>query len=90
MLEVIVKRPTQEELNELNVDSWSTWECDASTFDWTYDDEEVCYFYEGEVMVETSDDRYEIAVGDLVTFPKGLDCRWHVYQPVRKVFKFNT
>ncbi|MEW5822578.1 MAG: cupin domain-containing protein [Cyanobacteriota bacterium] len=89
MSEILVQRPKKDQLDKLNVDSWSTWECEVSDFDWEYSDEEVCYFLEGLVLVETEEERVEIHPGDLVTFPKGLQCRWHVLEPVRKVYKFN-
>ncbi len=87
-MEIIVKKPSQEELNELGVNSWPTWTCPVSEFDWTYDEQETCYFYEGKVIVETPNGNVEIGKGDLVTFPKGLRCRWKVLEPVRKVYSF--
>jgi uncharacterized cupin superfamily protein len=37
------------------------------------------------VEVTTEDGKkYVIEKGDLVTFPKGLRCRWKVLEPVRK------
>jgi hypothetical protein len=89
MSEVQVKKVSDEELNKLNINSWSTWECGISSFDWHYDEEEVCYFFEGEVVVETRAGNYEIKAGDLVTFSKGLSCKWHVKKTVRKKYKFN-
>ncbi len=88
-MEVVVKRPTEDDLKELGIDNWPIWECPISEFDWQYDDTETCYFYEGKVIVEFGDgESVEIGKGDLVTFPKGLKCRWKVLEPVRKVYSF--
>jgi uncharacterized cupin superfamily protein len=89
MFEIKIKRATEEDLKPLNIAEWGTWECEKSSFDWFYDNEEVCYFYEGKVEVETTDGKVEIGPGDLVVFPRGLACKWHVHEPVRKIFKFN-
>lgn len=86
---VTVEKLTDEQLKKLNINSWGTWECEVSKFDWQYSDEEMCYFYEGEVVVETPDGNVEINAGDFVTFPKGLKCVWNVKKPVRKSYIFN-
>ena len=87
MYKVEVKRPKKEELDELKVKEWPIWECDVSSFDWEYDEDEVCYFLEGKVKVEVGDETVEIQKGDLVKFPKGLKCRWKVLEKVRKHYK---
>ncbi len=87
-MKIEVRKPTEEELKKLGVESWPTWTCPVSEFDWTYDEAETCYFYEGKVIVETDEGNVEIGKGDLVTFPKGLKCRWKVLEPVRKVYSF--
>lgn len=88
MSRITIEKPSTQKLNELDIDSWDTWKCEVSKFDWQYSDEEVCYFYEGEVVVEAENERVEIKPGDLVTFPKGLKCTWNILKPVRKVYKF--
>lgn len=89
MANILVKQPTKAELDALNIDKWSEWSCDISEFDWHYDQEEICYLFEGEVIVTTDIETVEINGGDLVTFPKGLDCKWKVEKAVKKVYKFN-
>jgi uncharacterized cupin superfamily protein len=83
-----VERPSEERLKTLKVTSWPIWTKTPSTFDWHYDEQEMCYFLEGEVTVKT--DRGEVALrpGDLVTFPQGLSCTWRVTAPVRKHYRF--
>lgn len=84
-----IEKPTPERLKELNVESWSPWECEVSEFDWEYDQDERCYILEGKVVVETPDGlNYEISKGDLVLFPKGLKCKWKVKEKIRKVYRF--
>lgn len=81
-------KPSKDDLKKLDLSSWSPWSCEVSSFDWEYSDTETCYIKEGEVRVETADGEVEITAGDLVTFPKGLKCKWHVSKPIRKVYKF--
>ncbi len=88
MSEILVRQPTPEELEKLNVQSWGSWSCEPSTFDWEYADKETAYVQEGRVTVKHENGETEIKAGDLVTFPKGMKCTWVVYEPIRKVYKF--
>ncbi|MFC1599215.1 cupin domain-containing protein [Candidatus Omnitrophota bacterium] len=83
----VESNPSEERLKGLDTKSWPTWTCDVSEFDWHYDQNEACYFLEGEVTVETSQEKVDIKKGDLVFFPKDLDCKWCIIKPVRKVYK---
>ena len=87
-LNINVEKPTAEKLEELKVKSWHIWTKEPSSFDWHYDDQEICYFLEGDVTVATADGVVSFGKGDLVTFPQGLDCVWHVKKTVRKHYKF--
>jgi len=87
-LKIQIEKPTQEKLKSLGVESWPIWTKEPSKFDWHYDDKETCYFLEGEVTVETPHEKVNIGKGDLVTFPKGLGCTWHVKKAVRKHYHF--
>ncbi len=90
MSQIKISRPSEEELERLNVKTWSPWESDVSTFNWQYEGEEVCYIQEGRVIIKTEDgEEVEIKKGDLVTFPKGMKCVWDVKEKVRKVYTFN-
>lgn len=83
------ERPDSKKLEELGIADWSPWECEPSSFPWEYDDRETAYVLEGRVTVGTSDgENVEIGPGDLVTFPKGLKCRWTVHEKIRKVYRF--
>jgi len=82
-----IEKPTAEKLKELGVDSWSSWDCDASEFDWEYSNEEIAYVQKGKVIVtEQGGEKVEINAGDLVTFPKGLKCHWNILERIEKVY----
>ncbi|MFW9827465.1 MAG: cupin domain-containing protein [Candidatus Thorarchaeota archaeon] len=85
------KKPTEEELKDIGVKSWGTWNKEVSEFDWSYGDTETCYILEGEVEVTDSDtgEKIEFTKGDLVQFEKGLKCVWKVKKPIRKYFSFD-
>lgn len=87
-MKIEVKKPTEEEVQELGVESWGIWTCEKSEFDWSYSDREICLILEGKVTVKTDSGEVNFGVGDLVTFPSGLNCRWVVHEPVRKHYKF--
>ncbi len=88
-MDIKVEKPTQEELAKLSIDSWDTWICGESKFNWEYTEEEICYFLEGKVIIETDKGEITVEKGDLVVFAKGLKCVWNVLEPVRKLYKFN-
>ena len=89
MSKIEKEKPTKDRLEELNIDNWSPWECEPSTFPWQYADKETAFVFEGRVTVETEDGAtVDIEPGDLVTFPKGMKCTWEVIKPIRKVFTF--
>ena len=81
--------PTTERLNTLGVRTWPTWTKEPSTFPWTYDESETCYFLEGDVVVRPEGgEPVQIGKGDLVTFPAGMRCTWEVRGAVKKHYRF--
>lgn len=89
MSKILKEKPDQAQLERLGIKNWSPWECNPSSFPWEYDDRETAYVFEGRVTVETSEgEMVEIGPGDLVTFPKGLQCTWTVHEKIRKVYRF--
>jgi len=90
MDDIRIEKPDQGKLQEMGVKTWPIWEKEISRFDWSYDSEEVCYILEGQVIVEPENGKpVEFGPGDLVTFPRGLNCIWDIKTPVRKHYKFN-
>ncbi|MBF0571817.1 MAG: cupin domain-containing protein [Candidatus Omnitrophica bacterium] len=87
-LKITIEKLSEEKLKSLKVFSWSIWTKEASSFDWNYDEKEVCFFLEGEVTVKTPYETVSFGKGDLVTFPQGLSCTWQVKKNVRKHYKF--
>ncbi|HEY6838679.1 MAG TPA: cupin domain-containing protein, partial [Geobacteraceae bacterium] len=60
-----------------------------SEFPWTYGMSETCYFLDGEAVVTPEGgEPVCIGKGDLVIFPVGMSCTWHVQRPVRKHYRF--
>ena len=77
-------------LDTLGVDVWPVWTKEVSTFDWTYDQIEVCYILEGEAVVTPKEGGKAVTIqeGDYVHFPKGLSCTWEVKSPITKHYNF--
>lgn len=81
--------PSDERLKDLGVSSWPIWAKEVSEFPWQYDAQETCYLLEGDVVVTPDGgEPVEIKKGDLVTFPKGMKCRWNIRKDVRKHYIF--
>ena len=90
--EVKIEKPSKEKLEELNVFSWATWECEPSVFNWTYNEQESFYVLEGLVTVKiVNKEKKEVCFGkgDLVTFPAGCSCEWNVIEKVKKHYTFD-
>lgn len=87
---IVIEKPTPEQLDRLEVSTWSIWEKEVSEFPWSYDATETCYFLAGDVVV-TPDGGEAVAMGkgDLVTFPQGMSCTWKIIQPVKKHYRFD-
>lgn len=85
----IEHQPDKTRLASLGVSSWPLWTKAVSVFPWTYDEREMCYLLEGEVIVTPEGGQpVRIGRGDLVSFPAGLSCTWDIRQPVRKHYRF--
>jgi len=76
-------------LDIMAVDRWPTWSKEESTFDWHYDQEEICYILEGMAIVTPSGgEPVTIQRGDLVRFPAGMDCTWEIREAIEKHYTF--
>ena len=85
----IIHNPEKTYLSDKGIDNWPIWEKPESSFPWTYEDTETCYFLEGEVIVRPiNGEPVAVGKGDLVVFPAGLTCSWEIIKPVRKHFCF--
>ena len=85
----IERNPDENRLQDLGVRNWSIWTKEASEFPWSYDQEETCYFLEGDVVVTPEGGApLEVGKGDLVTFPKGMSCTWKIRSDVKKHYRF--
>jgi hypothetical protein len=85
----VERNPDPARLRRLGVERWPIWTKEVSTFPWTYEESETCYFLEGEVVViPDGGEPVRIGKGDLVTFPSGMSCTWQVRKPVRKHYRF--
>ncbi len=90
MAEIKIERnPTDQQLKDAGVFEWPIWEKEKSEFPWSYDEAETCFFLEGRVIVTPDGGKpTEMGKGDLVTFPKGMSCRWNILEDVRKHYTF--
>jgi uncharacterized cupin superfamily protein len=85
----IEKNPSPEQLKKLGVADWPIWQKEVSEFPWHYDDRETCYIIDGRVTVTAANgSAVEIEKGDLVSFPKGMDCTWKITQTIKKHYSF--
>lgn len=86
MSEILVEHnPAPAKLEVMGVYDWPVWRKEESTFPWTYDTRETCYFLDGEVIVTPEGgEPVRMGRGDLVTFPAGLSCTWEIVKPVEK------
>ena len=85
----IEKNPSEGRLEALGVRSWPTWSKEESTFPWSYDSAETCFFLDGDVTVTPEGGAsVRMGKGDLVTFPAGMSCTWEIHQAVNKHYNF--
>lgn len=91
MNEIKIERQIAREIIDADgVFTWPIWEKEASTFPWTYDANETCYFLEGDV-VATPDggEPVQMGKGDRVSFPAGMSCTWEIRKAVKKHYRFD-
>lgn len=89
-MKIIVESGLDEErLGQLGVSDWPVWSKEASTFPWTYEGTETCYFLAGDVVVTPDGgEPVRMGKGDLVTFPDGMSCTWEILSDVVKHYRF--
>lgn len=85
----IEHQPDGARLQSLGVHDWPIWAKEASTFPWSYDATETCYFLEGDVVVTPDGgEPVRMGKGDLVRFPAGMSCTWEIRSDVKKHYAF--
>ena len=91
VLVISVEKPTAAGLAKLNVSTWPVWSKEVSIFPWSYNSQEIAYILEGEVTVipKNGGSPVDFGAGDLVTFPAGLSCTWHIKKALRKHYQFS-
>ncbi|OGV76221.1 MAG: cupin [Methylotenera sp. RIFCSPLOWO2_02_FULL_45_14] len=88
MSKILVEKPTAEKLASLGVSRWPTWSKEVSQFPWSFGTQEIAYILEGEVTITpNSGEPVSFTAGDLVTFPAGMSCTWHVKKALRKHYQ---
>jgi uncharacterized cupin superfamily protein len=85
---MVEHHPDEAQLEKMGVFKWPVWQKEASTFPWTYYEEETSYILEGKAVVTPEGGPpVEIGAGDLVTFGADLRCMWHIVEPIRKHYR---
>lgn len=87
-MKIKVTKPSAQELEKLDVKRWPTWSHGPGSFPWEYDCTETAYVLEGEITVTADGESVSFGAGDLVVFPKGLVCEWHIKKAIRKHYLF--
>lgn len=90
MSDIKIKRQIDpQEVERVGAFSWPIWTKEASTFPWSYDSAETCYFLEGDVVATPNGgEPVKMGKGDLVTFPAGMSCTWEIKSAVKKHYNF--
>ena len=90
MSEVKIERnPDPKKIDKMGIKKWPVWTKEVSEFPWSYDEEEQCYFLEGEVEVLNEQGKsFAIQKGDFVIFPEGMSCTWKIKKAVKKHYHF--
>jgi len=62
------------------------WEANISKFNYTYEEDEVCYILKGKAIVKKKNRKIELNPGDLVFFEKGESVVWQILSKLRKIY----
>lgn len=86
---LLERKPSPMKLEVLGVYDWPIWRKEASTFDWTYAQQETCYILRGKFSVTPEGgETQHFKRGDLITFPKDMQCVWEIHEDVEKHYDF--
>jgi hypothetical protein len=65
--------------------TWDIWKKEVSQFPWKYPSNERCLILKGSATVtDTEGNEIHFQEGDLVYFPKGLECHWKIHSDIEK------
>ena len=84
--DIKIKKPSEQQAEKCR--SWPIWQSKPSTFEWAYTEKETCLVLEGKVTVKDDSGEVTFGPGEMVEFPKGLECLWQVKEPVKKHYTF--
>jgi len=89
-MQILLERnPAPVKLDVLGVYDWPIWRKEASSFPWTYQQQETCYILRGKFTVTPDGgEPQSFKRGDLITFPKGLSCTWDIEKDVEKHYDY--
>ena len=86
---ILERNPSPMKLEVMGVERWGIWRKEASTFPWTYNQQETCYILRGRFTVTPDGgEPHEFKRGDLITFPAGMSCTWEIHEDVEKYYDF--
>ena len=86
---ILERNPSPMKLEVMGVERWGIWRKEASTFPWTYNQQETCYILRGRFTVTPDGgEPQEFKRGDLITFPAGMSCTWDIHEDVEKYYDF--
>ncbi len=79
-----IARQSEQELQDLGIFDYPIWKKEVSEFKQTYSADKLCYFLEGEVVVNPIwGEPIHIHKGDLVTFHAGISSNWQIKSDVK-------
>ena len=91
-VQIIIESPCSASvILKYGIKNWPIWECEPSKFLWHFNDKEICLVIEGQANIKTKEGLiYNIKSGDLVKFPKGLSCEWHITKRIKKHYRLGN
>ncbi len=85
MMKMHKRRATPEDYRK--TESWEVWKKEASEFPWKYPANEICLILKGSARVRDLEGNVlDFHEGDLVNFPKGLECNWKISRDIEKKY----
>ena len=91
-VKIIIQSPCSASvILKYGIKNWPIWEYEPSRFLWDYNENEICLIIGGQANIKTKEGLiYNIQSGDLVKFPKGLSCEWHITKSIKKHYRLGN